>query len=356
MARLRQLAQAALPWLALATAAVAATRFAGDALWPCPVSCQGGGHYQRLWGVPVHAPAVAGLLAVAVLAWLRRPAFAAVAAWACAGASLYFLWVAWQLGLRCSYCFTVHAGVLLAALCAGAVPAGALARAAAAAIAFLGLHFAFHPGVVEDIDAPAPTAPAGGDAGVSAFLGTPATGQVTPGDQPGLAAVLVSGRDDAPWRVEVAIDLQCPHCAAAFAPLDAVLRTAAAEGRAQVRWRFLTRRSAPGGRELAARVLAAAGRPEAERLVALLLGTPEDRGWAEVRARVAEAADPAALDAALAARRAEIDAQLDADGQRLRALGMRSTPAVVATRRADGAQRRWLAAEADPARIAEALR
>jgi hypothetical protein len=35
---------------------------------------------------------------------------------------------------------------------------------------------------------------------------------------------------------------------------------------------------------------------------------------------------------------------------------MRSTPAVVATRRADGAQRRWLAAEADPARIAEALR
>lgn len=355
MTRLRQLAQAALPWLALATAAVAATRFAGDVIWPCPVSCQGGGHYQRLWGVPVHIPAVVALLVVACLAWMRRPALAALAAWAAAGASLYFLWVAWMLGLRCSYCFAVHAGVLLSAVCAIAVPGGAAARATAAAFAFLALHLAFHPTVVEDIAAPPPTRPADAS-GVAAFMGASAGAPATPGDQPGLAALLVTGRDDAPWQVEVAIDLQCPHCAAAFAPLDAVLRAAAAEGRAQVRWRFLTRRSAPGGRELAERVLAAGGRGEAERLVALLLGTPEDRGWIQVRSRVAEAADADALDARLAARRSEIAAQLDADGARLRALGLRSTPAVAATRRADGAQRRWLAAEADPARIAEAMR
>ncbi|MBN8524928.1 MAG: hypothetical protein J0M02_06320, partial [Planctomycetes bacterium] len=141
MKRVGDIALRLLPWVALAAALVAATRFAGDAIWPCPVACQGGGHYQRLLGIPVHVPATAIMLAVALLGWLRRRE-AAWLAWVAAGGSLYFLWVAVQLGLRCPYCFTVHGLVLMAAVCALAAPVRRGELPGLATIAFLGLHFA----------------------------------------------------------------------------------------------------------------------------------------------------------------------------------------------------------------------
>ncbi len=351
MIRRIDIAARVLPWLALATALVAATRFFGDAIWPCPVSCQGGGHYQRLWGVPVHVPAVLALLGIAVLAWRRRPE-AAWLAWGAAGGSLYFLWVAWMISLRCPYCFTVHAGVLL---CAG-LAAGApwLPRLALLGLAFLGLHFAFVPTVVEDGPV-APPVPVPADPGIGAFLAP--TGRPAQAAQvdPELDQLRRQGSPHAAYVLELAIDLHCPHCAAAQGPLMDALRRAIAAGRVEVVHRFLTRRSAPTGRDLARHVLAARDAAQAGLLTSLLLGTPEGRGWAAVSPRVAEIADPSALERTLAGRSAAIDVLLDADATRMRELRVRATPFAALSRRNGDPLGRWDDRVFDPQAIAREI-
>lgn len=348
MSRLAVNAARVLPWLALATALVAATRFFGDAIWPCPVSCQGGGHYQRLWGVPVHVPAVLSLLAIAILAWRRRPE-ATWLVWGAAGGSLYFLWVAWMISLRCPYCFTVHAGVLLCAVLAAGAPW--LPRLALLALTFLGLHFAFNPAVIED----GPAAPAPAVPEIGAFF-TPGARPVTAAAvDPALDLLRRQGSPQAAYVLELAIDLHCPHCAAAQGPLMDAMKRAVSEGRVEVVHRFMTRRSAPSGRELARHVLAARDAAQAGLLTSLLLGTPEGRGWAAVSPRVAEIADPAALERTLAGRTAAVDALLDADAVRLRELRARATPFAALSRRSGDLIGRWDDRAFDPQAIAREI-
>jgi hypothetical protein len=354
VSRVADIAARALPWLAFATALVAATRFFGDAIWPCPVSCQGGGHYQRLWGVPVHVPAVLALLGIAVLAWRRRPETAWLA-WGAAGGSLYFLWVAWMISLRCPYCFTVHAGVLLCAALAAGAPW--LPRLALLALGFLSLHFAFQPTVVVDgPDAPVtPAVPAPDEPGIGAFLAP--TGRPAQAAQvdPVLDRLRRQGSPQAAYVLEIAIDLHCPHCAAAQGPLMDALKRAITEGRVEVVHRFMTRRSAPTGRELARHVLAARDAVQAGLLTSLLLGTPEGRGWAVVSPRVAEVADPAVLERTLAGRSAAVDALLDADALRLRELRARATPFAALSRRNGDPLGSWNDRAFDPQAIAREI-
>ncbi len=337
-----------LPWLALATAAVAATRFFGEALWPCPVSCQGGGHYQRLLGVPAHVPAVLLLVAVAALAW-RRSAAAAWLAWLAAGASAYFLWLSWMLDLRCPYCLAVHTGVLLTAICAAGRPW--LPRLAIAVLAFLGLHFAFHPSVVSDGPAAPRVVPVVPVEQAAPDLGTflaPRPVQAVVTIDPQLDALRRQGSPQAAYVLEVALDLHCAHCAATAGPFATTLRRAINEGRVEIVTRFLTRRSAPTGADLARHVLAAADPAQARLLTSLLLGTPEGRGWDAVRSRVAEMTDPSGLEGSLAARGVDIDALLAADAARLQQLGIRTTPAAVIFRRSGDEIARWIGPAFDP--------
>lgn len=294
----------------------------------------------------MHIPAVAALLAIAGLAWARRRE-AAWLAWAAAGGSLYFLWVAWMLGLRCPYCFTVHAGVLATAGLAAGRPW--LPRLVLAALAFLGLHFAFQPVVVAD----GPAASAAPEIG--AFLGPVSVPVATAMVDPALDALRRQGSPRAAYVLELAIDLHCPHCAAAQGPLNDALRRAVAEGRVEVVQRFLTRRSAPTGRELVRHVLAARDAPQAAQLISLLLGTPEGRGWAGVRPRVSEIADAAALEASLATRSTAVDALLDADAARLRELRARATPFAALSRRQGDLILRWDDRAFDPAAIAREI-
>lgn len=352
MSRLGDIAQRAAPWVALAAALVAATRFAGDLVWPCPVSCQGGGHYQRLLGVPVHVPAVALMLAVAVLGWLRRRE-AAWLAWVAAGGSLYFLWVAWQLGLHCPYCFTVHALVLATAVLAAAMPVRRALLPALAVQAFLGLHLAFHPGVVADGPEAPPAEPA-----VGAFFAQPARPAPSAAPTPAMAAIdqlRRQGSPNAAYVLELAVDLHCPHCAATQGPLLDALRRSIEAGRVEVVYRFLTRRSDPTGRDLAAHVLACRDPAQARLLTSLLLGTPEGRGWAEVRARVAEVADPAAIEAMRAGSAAAIETVLAQDGERLRALHARTTPFAAIAHRGAEPYMRWEGDAFDPQAIAREI-
>lgn len=354
MSRLGDIAQRAVPWMALAAALVAATRFAGDLIWPCPVSCQGGGHYQHLFGVPVHVPATVLMLAIAGLGWLRRRETAWLA-WLAAGGSLYFLWVAWQLGLRCPYCFTVHGLVLATAGLALAVPLRRADLPALATIAFLGLHLAFHPGVVSDgPDVVSPPA----EPEVGAFFAQPGKPAPSAAPTPAMAAIdqlRRQGSPNAAYVLEVAIDLHCPHCAVTHGPLLDALRRSIDAGRVEVVYRFLTRRSDPTGRDLAAHVLACRDATQARLLTSLLLGTPEGRGWAEVRSRVAEVADPAAIEAMRAGSAAAIEAVLAQDGERLRALHAKSTPFAVISHRGVEPYMRWDGDAFDPKAIAREI-
>jgi hypothetical protein len=358
VSRIADIAVRVAPWLALLTALVAATRFAGDRIWPCPVSCQGGGYYQHLFGVPVHVPAVGLLLVIAILGWLRRRESAWLA-WIAAGGSLYFLWVAWRIGLRCPYCFTVHGGVLLGAILAWAAPVRRIELVGLAVIAFLGTHLAFHPGVVVDgpeVVAPAaPAVPAVPDVG--AFFvqqGRPAAVVSTPAMQV-IDGLRRQGSPSSAYVLEVAVDLHCPHCSATYGPLFDALRRHIDAGRVEVVSRFLTRRSDPTGRELAAHVLAAQDATQARLLTSLLLGTPEGRGWTEVRSRVAEVADPVGIEAMRGGSRQAIDAVLAQDGERLRLLHARSTPFAAISHRGAEPYMRWEGDAFDPQAIAREI-
>jgi protein-disulfide isomerase len=352
VSRLGNIALRAAPWVALAAALVAATRFAGDLIWPCPVSCQGGGHYQHLYGVPVHVPATVLMLAVAVLGWLRRRE-AAWLAWSAAGGSLYFLWVAWQLGLYCPYCFTVHGLVVSTALLVLPAQVRRLDLPVLALLAFLGLHLAFHPGIVADGPEVVPPVP---DTG--AFFTQPTHPGQTAVGTPAMAAIDAlrrQGSANAAYVLEVAIDLHCPHCAATFGPLNDALRRSVEAGRVEVVYRFLTRRSDPSGRDLAAHVLASRDATQARLMTSLLLGTPEGRGWAEVRSRVAEVADTAAIASMRSASAAAIDAVLAQDGEHLRTLGAQTTPFAAMSHRGSKPYLRWEGDAFDPQAIAREI-
>jgi hypothetical protein len=325
--------------LALLATAIAALRF-GDVLWPCPVACQGGGHYQRLFGIPSHVLALAGLIPLAVLAWWR-PAWAAWWAWVLAGGAVFYLAVSWRLGLLCPYCLAAHTAILATALALWPP------RPLLAALGFLVLHFAYHPQVV--LDGPA----ASGDPAVAAFLGGgPQVAAVQPVPER-LDALRRIGDAGAPVVVEAAIDLHCPHCAATHGPLLEALRPRLGR-EVQLVLRFMTRRSDPSGRELAEHVLAADAPARAQLAIGLLLGTPEGRGWAGVRSRVAEVLDPAALEAVRTREAAGIAALLDADARRLRELRASATPFIVVSR-AGRELRRWTDPHPDVRAIAEGL-
>jgi protein-disulfide isomerase len=297
------------------------------------VACQGGGHYQRLWGVPTHILAIASL--VPILAALRwRPAWAPPLAWLAAGGSAYFLIVSWRLDLLCTYCLAVHTAVIAGALALRPV------RWLHLALGALLLHAAYHPQVVAD----APAEPE-----VGAFLNA-APASVVAAVPPHLDERRRLGAATAPFTIELAIDLHCPHCAASHGPLLAALRPFTGE-QVQLIERFVVRPSAPSGGELATAVLAAGSRERTQMLIGLLLGTPEGRGWSAVRARVAEVEDVAALEAARAADAAGLAALLAADARRLARLRVRATPTVVLSR--DGAEiTRWSEPHPDAGAIA----
>jgi hypothetical protein len=106
------------------------------------------------------------------------------------------------------------------------------------------------------------------------------------------------GAVTAPWRLEFAIDVYCPHCAAEHADLLKAL-TPLTGPRLRLVTRHLVRRSAPHGAELARYLLAAAAvdANTFHALVVTLLGTRPNQDWPGVRTFVADALDVARIEA-----------------------------------------------------------
>lgn len=328
--------------LAAATALAAATRPWWSAWWPCP-ACQGGGHYRHWLGLPVEWYAAAALLGIGALALAGRPRPAAWLALLTAGGSLWFLWVAWRLALWCPSCALIHAGVLATAL-AALWQAGAPRRgdACALALGFLGLHFAFHPGVVED--GPAPAVPAHNQHAAATA------------DRAAIDARRRQGQPDAPLVLTIVVDPHCPRCAELHGPLHAALRPAVEAGRVELVTRFLLRASMPSGADLARHALAAAGPREFAAVLGLVLGAREGLDWTALRPRLAEVLDPAPIEARARAEAGAIAAVLAEDQAWLQRQRVRTAPAALLADRQGALRQRWEGRAVEPAAIAAALR
>lgn len=214
--------------------------------WPCSVACSGGGAYERLAGIPVTVPALAGTLAALALAWRSSPLLP-LALGLMAGSSLFFLGISVALGLVCPFCLTVHALVLTTAALAWSWPR----LPVAALVSLLATNAAFHHEVLRDV----PTAPEA----------PPAAATTTTPEPLGR----IRGPAQATRTADLYLDLTCPHCA------ELRPRLLAALANVRVTERLVVRRGEPAGRDLARWGVAAAqrGREAWDRYVRSLLGS-----------------------------------------------------------------------------------
>ncbi len=280
--------------------------------WPCDVACQGGGYYQRVHGVDVLWLALLGyaLLAFSAVhdAWRRLhwSNTTGMLAGGLAGVSLFYLFVAWSLGIVCPFCLTVHGlvlGVLLAVAGDAAGPTVLLLMLGA-----LGSNAVFHHHAVADVVSATPTT---------------ATALSERAD-----AHRRRGRDSAPIRIDYALSLQCSHCAEQHQPLLDVLAPAIAAGRVQLVIRPVVRPTDLGSRWLAQCALAAAARSSDgfDEFLRERLGTHADLTREEL---LTLGGDLPSLDQDTAA----VADLVAADQQALAALGYRGATPFLAIRR-----------------------
>jgi hypothetical protein len=288
-----------------------------SAWWPCDVGCQGGGYYQRIFGLDVLWPALIAYICLGLSAlydawrhplWSRRTA---MLTGSLAGVSWFYLFIAWSLGIVCPFCLSVHALVLLVLLAVAAD--AALPTAVLLLLGALGSNALFHHQPIADV---ASVAPAAGSAASITVLAQQAD------------ANRRRGLDHAPIRIDYALSLQCSHCAEQHQPLLDALAPAIAAGRVLLIMRPVVRASDDGGRWLAQCALAAAaGSPEAfDDFLRERLGTRAELTREEL---LTLGGDLPRLDRDTA----DLAALVDADQQALKALGYRGVTPFIAIRR-----------------------
>ncbi len=203
----RHHANLAITQAATVAAVLAAVRLSGA--WPCDVSCQGGAAYSQIAGVSVTALGGGLAALIALLSWWqrRRPRASNVLSLALGllgGGCLWFLFLSWQLHLRCAFCLIFHA-VALCAVLAGwrwASPWRWLP------LGFLIIHFAFTWRIEpERAQPPTVNVPVHSVDSEAAML----TARIEANRRLGAA--------DAPVVIEEVLDLRCTHCAATHAQL-----------------------------------------------------------------------------------------------------------------------------------------
>ena len=308
----RRWAQTAYAAVALVLGALVAALICGvlvlaDAVpgfWPCDIACTGGGAYRHLLGIPVPWLGLSGCLTLFTVALglprgpiaktndpivaARRRVRAALGyacvqtiGWALLGASVFYLWTAWRLGMACRQCLAVHTAILALAGPLIALPGFASARIAAFAAGFCVLLAVYGTALRVDVAAPPPPVPA---------IATDATwiDAVRQGRQ--------RGATDAPLELSIVIDAQCQTCAETWPALDRALAPMVGAHQVHLTIRPLVRPSEPASAILADCIDAAAadGPARHARVLRALLGSRSG-----ISATAAIASDAAlAIDAA----------------------------------------------------------
>ncbi len=278
-----------------------------DRLWPCATACQGGGHYQHLFGVRLEWLALAGGIWWALVARMdvvrgdpTHPvgSLCRATTWGLAGGSAYYLWVSASLGLVCPHCLAVHTIVLTGAILSLRDGYPWLARLGALLLVFLLLHWIYHPVVQRDAPPATPVVAALSEAD-SALVARIAANRAA-----------VTGDPAAALRLDLVVDLHCPMCARVHPRLARLTAPAIV-----TTTRLIYRPSRPGSADLARHAIAAATIDAAtyRRFLAVALGSADDVGWKDLRDRLAEVTDPAPIEAAVAASGAAIDRVLAED-------------------------------------------
>ena len=289
-------------------------------LWPCDIACQGGAHYQALFGISVIWPA---LLTHALLTWLawhdvrlgRSTLWTVRLVHVLLGVAVFFLLIARELDLSCAYCGLVHCLTFLAF---GLVLPFTTRRVSLwlPIFGWLIMNALFHHTPVADTTTGVATAE------------PPITVNID------VSAAANRGRSYgdplAPYTLEVVIDLTCRHCAEQYRPLMEALKSAVAAKRVRVVVRHLVRPSQSASAPAAELALAAAALGEHATALETLLGSNPDAGFDGLKARLAEVMDAAKLDGVLAQDRVTMAGLLADDQQRIGLLGVGSrTPSAV---------------------------
>lgn len=286
-------------------------------VWPCDIACQGGAHYQTLFGLSVVWPALSTHALLTWLAWHdvrlgRSTLWTVRLVHLLFGVAVFFTLIANALDLSCTYCLLVH---WLTFLAFGLVLPFTTRRVSLwlPIVGWLVMNALFHHTPVVDAvtsGSPPPT----GDARLSVAANH---GRMY-------------GDPSAPRTLEVVIDLTCRHCAEQYRPLMAGLQPAIAAKRVRVVVRHLVRPSQSASTPAAELALAAAVLGEHATAMEVLLGSNPDAGVAGLQARLGEVIDPVKLDAVFATQRADLGALLADDQQRIALLGAGArTPSAV---------------------------
>jgi hypothetical protein len=278
--------RAAAVTLLVATAGAVAGLVPG--LFPCDVECRAGAEWATLFEVPTLAWSAGATLVAALLLFAGeappRSTFAALpgelAVRLAAGASLWFLALAWQLRMPCRLCLAVHLPLLSAAALLTSVSiVPATLRAVTLLVGALLTRQAYRldleraaPPVAPSVASPtgatqsgeaAPTPPRDPDAAA------PPTPDRDAAFDTALLARLDRGRRigpaDAKLRAELVFAYNCGHCAESFAPLLRALDPLCSAGQLEACVRFLHAKKDAQSRTLSHLTFAAAleGRLEA---------------------------------------------------------------------------------------------
>lgn len=279
-------------------------------LWPCDIACQGGAHYQTLFGVSIiwFAMLTHGILSG--LTWYdvrrgRANLWTVRLVHVLLGVSFFFLLVARGLGLSCTYCLLVHWLTILAFFLVLPFTTRHVSLWLPI-IGWLVMNALFHHTPVADVTTTTTTT----TTQVEAVASSPADRGRT------------YGETSAPRTLEVVIDLTCRHCAEQYRPLMEALKPALAAKRVRIIVRHLVRPSQAASGPAAELALAAAAIQEHMAAMEILLGSNPDAGLAGLKARLGEVIDPVKLDDVLSKDRAAITALLNDDQQRIKQLGI----------------------------------
>ena len=314
-------------------------------LWPCDVGCGGGGAYATLGPLPTallglaaslvlplgligerwrdrrHGAAAPGGDAAAAPVLQQAPTWSYLWSWFMIGGSLYFIAVALRLHLYCNQCGAFHTATLAVIIPllhrrpAWWHPLLALAAGAGLMVALYGVQLRYDvmaPPTLTRVDQPA------ADAQEERWMRSADAGRHW-------------GRASAPLTLELALDYQCPHCAASFDVLMAGLDPRIAADQVQVVVRSVVRPSEAASTALAHWSFAASARGEHRRFVRNLLGSrPGATALDIVHGPASEDIDLPQLVQDVAQHAASCQALTRQDQQRLAALGyLGQTPFVV---------------------------